>query len=153
MKKLFTLLAMAIIAISASAQISTSNFPESPSSYSAKQSALAIAPTSACNKGVEPFTSFLKKWNTNATFRKERVMGLSDDWNSAEENKQNILNGLNYLTDYKVLPVAAKPGKYGTFRTFFGVTANTVGYSKEGVMIHFQRVDGKWYVTFLGLAG
>lgn len=153
MKKLLLFFVMTVVAIAAHAQIPTSQFPDAPSKYLAKQSALAIAPTSECNKGNEPFTTFLKKWNTSSSFRQERVMGLSDDWNTADENKSQILSGMQYLKEYKALPVASKPGKWGVFRSFFGVTANTVGYCKDGVVIHFQRVDGKWYVTFLGLAG
>lgn len=146
-------MALMVFAISAFAQIPTSQFPENPDKYLAKQSALATAPTSACNKGEEPFTSFLKKWNADASFRNDRVMGLADDWNTADESKDNILRALKLLATYKGLPVAAKPGKWGVFRTFYGVTANTVGYCKDGVIINFQRVNGKWYVTFLGLAG
>lgn len=119
-------------------------------SYLAKQSNLVTAATSSCNQGKEPFITFLKKWNTSSEFRKERIKTVSTEFMSADDSREMILNSLKFLADYKVLPVAANAAKK---RTFYAVDANHVGFHQAGCMIQFQRIDGKWYVISLGLAG
>ncbi len=47
--------------------------PAQPTAYSAKQTALATNPASACNKGGESFISFIKQFKASPKFRKART--------------------------------------------------------------------------------
>ncbi len=149
MKKLFLAIAIVVTtALAASAQNKEHFYDKGfPERYLATQSKLATSPTSPCNKGEEPFITFLKKWNTDAAFRKERVK--TDEIN-APYDKEKILNQMPYIKQYKALPVAANAR---TGSTFFAVAADYVGFHFSSGYIFFQRIDGKWYVIDLGLAG
>lgn len=156
-KNLLLLTAVLFISIAAFAQNlqTIDDVPwNAPWKYLPKQSALAMSPTAACNQGEEPFKDFIRKWNASEALRKERVY--------AEEGDIDIYRyQLDGLEVYGVLPVAAGKsvfvktggGKMRTYRSFYNVTANTVGFCQEGCNLNFARIDGKWYLVFIGLAG
>lgn len=152
MKKVFLAIAIVVTtALAASAQNYKHFDGDLPGRYLATQSKLATSPTSPCNKGEEPFITFLKKWNTDAAFRKERVKTADNQpFFDAADKKEMILNQMPYLKQYKALPVAANAR---TGSTFYAVAADYVGFTFMGGYICFQRIDGKWYVIDLGLAG
>lgn len=140
-------------------------------SYQPQSCNLVLSQSAACNKGDEPFSSFIKKWETDESFRKSRLTcsGNTPEFlgDTDEERKENMLGQLAYVEDYiggyPVRP-AKKHRAYGCtrFATYFAVTADTVGFHYESecgeeggstAILGFERINGKWYLSCLALAG
>lgn len=151
------------ILCAANAQTWIENAPEME--YLAAQCKLVTSPTSACNKGTEPFRAFIKKFKSSHTFRMSRLKKTSQSIPADIDLLKSSLEALDFMcTDNDFdFPVGKKPGFIGTW---YGVTANQVCYRAESfpvsdeeewggstTMCCFQRIGGKWYVTGIALAG
>lgn len=164
------LLAAAIIGTSVSAAADSIFFEKAPQSYQPKNSAAAVAPGSACNQGSEPFTTFLKSWNKSAAFRAERLRltaNTPEYFGSDADRMQYLRDQVKVMTDgYVTLPLKAhrKVRRNGgvIWASYFAVGANHVGFAEYsdygdsgggGAILGFERIDGKWYLTCLMLAG
>jgi len=129
-----------------------------------------VSDESPCNSGPEKFISFLADWNTNPEFRKERLKvtaytpGMPGD--TPEEQLEDMTKSLEFLQYYVPIPLRAhktvKADGCETLATFFAVSADTVGFvntiecGDEGGSagtLGFVRVDGKWYLSCIALAG
>ncbi len=149
MKKTILAFVMAIVmSVSASAQSWSENLPQS---YLSAQCKLVVSPTSECNKGEEPFSKFLAKFNTSKKFRQERVRITSNTLEFQNEGPM-LGNYVNALPDYNAIPLKAVNRRTG-FKTWFNVSADMVCYYFPGGYICFERVDGLWYVVAVNLAG
>ncbi len=121
------------------------------------------ATTLSCNKGTEPFSTFLKKFETSATFRCSRIaskakfvspnstitgtkaiedfkMCLSDNYFSldtwyTEDDEGYSMAGFGVITADKVV---------------YCIETDSVCYSKKEYV--FQRINGKWYITKIYLS-
>jgi len=144
-------------------------FGDDITKYLPKQTAIARDPASPCNQGEEPFSVFIKKFNTDPVFRAERTKA---DWCSPmydienpQQAQEYLESSAKYLKDYGALPVAPMALKRrngeSTFKTFFTIGENRVGYyvSSEGegggssARIGFKRKKDKWYLVYIQLAG
>lgn len=149
MKRILNLLALMLVMLPALA-LEKADFGSIPEKYLPRQCALVASPTSACNQGDEPFSTFIAKWNKSKKFREERIYAFDDF------ERESIGYQFPAINIYGLLPMAPKKG-VRKYKTYFSVTANTVGfysYSIDGAgWIQFQRIDGKWYVVGLAVAG
>ncbi len=122
------------------------------------------------NTGKEPFKTFLRKFNTNKTFRAKRVKWST--LSTYEERMKNIrvsLYGFNKLV-LQALPMcqllplkgqaiySAKKKEHDVVGQWVFPTANKIIYSgwndrkvdefdTNGIMLLFERIDGLWYCT------
>jgi len=146
-------------------------FYDTPSGYQTKSCALVASATSACNQGTEPFSVFIKKWNTSAQFRENRVKVTANTpeyiGDTPSERKQALINRLEFLESY-IGGFPLKPHKLRksngcrSYATYYTVTADRVAFrnSEEcdefggsAGMVGFERIEGKWYLTYIELAG
>lgn len=141
-----------------------------PMKYLPKQTAIVKNPASPCNTGEEPFSVFIKKFNTDAAFRAERtkVHWTSVFYDDSTERAQEHLKSFSkteVLTEYSALPVAPQPltRKRGVtmFKTYFVVGKDRVGFYVtsegsefgSGATLGFIRDNGKWYLTYVQICG
>lgn len=131
-----------------------------PHRYLPKATQLIISPTSACNQNGEAFKDFIPKFRNDATFRLSRVKFDS------EENLEWAYNTLGYwTTGYQLFKAVQRKQRCDkSFGTWYNVSANEIYFQYEDVLpcdedggsemrARFQRIDGKWYLTGLMLAG
>lgn len=139
--------------------------------YSPADCEAVTSATSACNAGDETFCAFLGRWNSDAGFRRERlrVTANTPDFlgDTPAERLKAMTESLDYFDGYVPVPLAHHPSarqeeECESMATFFGVAADTVGYintiecGEEGGsagILGFERIDGKWYLTCIALAG
>lgn len=123
--------------------------------YSPKSCALIKNPGAACNKGKEPFSSFIKRFTASKTFRNTRIKVTPLSYSSSEkELKQNLEN-----IEPVAFPIGRKKGELGTF---YNVSADMVCYRFEefpdeidpesecggfSLSYCFQRIGGLWFLT------
>lgn len=128
-----------------------------PETYTSTGNKEVATPTSECNRGAEPFSVFLKKWNSSASFRKQRAMVTDVTIANIphQEDKETLLNYIESLSLYtSVIPLRTYKRNVDTWACWFHVTANTVGYytTQAGYLL-FERVADKWYCVGCNLAG
>lgn len=115
------------------------------------------ATTLSCNKGAEPFSTFLKKFKSSATFRYSRVAstaksaGPNGAFSGAQvvkEIKETLSENPTYETYYE------EDGEDFRMAKFAVITANKVVYHTEidsmcysSSDVVFTRINGKWYLT------
>ncbi len=134
--------------------------PAYPTAYSAKQTALATNPASACNKGGESFISFIKQFKASPKFRKARTRIGGYEYSMEGEYAGYI------IADFKGKTGKRRSGGEAWFGTYFNVSANSVWYYEQSeptsddaewgggmIMFGFERIAGKWYVVFVQAAG
>lgn len=152
MKKLL-LISLLFISIFAFADSKEWEFPER---YSTKGNVLVATPGKGCNSGEESFQSFLKKWNTSASFRKERtkVSEVTEANVPFQTDPEVLLNFVSNLPAYNILPLKAAKRNSDNWQCWFNVTDNTVGYfTTLGCYLFFERIDNKWFCVVCNLAG
>ena len=133
--------------------------PAQPTAYSAKQTALATNPASACNKGGESFISFIKQFKASPKFRKARTRIGGYEYSLEGEFAGYI------IADLKIKTGKGRIDGETWFGTYYNVTANSVWYCIHYepapdadfgggmTMLGFERIAGKWYVVFVQAAG
>lgn len=115
------------------------------------------ATTLSCNKGTEPFSTFLKKFKSSASFRYSRVAstfksagpnGAISGAQAVKEIKSTLSENPTYETYYQ------EEGEDVYMAKFAVITANKVVYHSEtDAMCYcfddtvFTRINGKWYLT------
>lgn len=123
--------------------------------YDARACREAMSPSSACNKGSEPFSVFLKKFNKSKIFRRSRLRV-----DPSEENSR--MSGLRMLCmPYPVgsyFPIIKPLNTKFDVATFHNVTKDRVEYRRSEKSPYgdggsttyaiFKRIDGKWYCVF-----
>lgn len=153
MKNLIALLILLLPSIVAHAQNSFT-LPDLPDKYDEKACAAVIDPKSGCNTGSEPFSAFLKKFNSSVKFRATRMKCAG------------------YVQDYLLTPelpgrklplfAASRPIKknYYTLFTWAFVESDSIWFTggymppfdDDGTGLscgyHFTRTDGKWYLVY-----
>jgi hypothetical protein len=116
------------------------------------------ATTLSCNKGAEPFSTFLNKFKTSETFRYSRIAstaklvdpnGTKTGTQAVKEIKSFFSGEVSFETYYNEF----EDGEY-SMATFGVITADKVVYYSEiDSMCYsldevvFTRINGKWYVT------
>lgn len=175
MKKFFrTALTSVAIALCLSASAESIFTCSEITGYKPRSCSLVNAKTSACNQGAEPFSVFIQKWNSDAEFRKARIAYSANTpdflGDTEKECIDNMMNQLSFAESYVGgFPIkAAKKhrDRYGcsAYATYFAVTADTVGFRYEYMcegedgggsagILGFERINGKWQMTCLALAG
>jgi hypothetical protein len=115
------------------------------------------ATTLSCNKGTEPFSTFLKKFKTSATFRYSRIASTAK-WvgpNGANTGKQAVDDIKDYLSENGGFDTYYNEDDEGySMAKFAVITADKVVYRTEiDSMCYslteyvFVRTNGKWYLT------
>ena len=159
MKKFFLLLVMALGAIGMQAQYAW--MENAPEKYLPAMTDKVISRASACNQGEEAFMDFIPKFRTDAKLRGERIKLDPED----EMGKLTLDNFENWNIIKAGKGVNKREGlKY--YGTWFNVSENMVcfRYSDEptdpnaewggsGALFCFQRIEGKWYLTSVMMAG
>ena len=173
MKKFFvSLILMAGIATGAAR--AENPFFQDVFDYQSKSCQAVTSATSACNKGAESFSSFIKRWNSSKTFRKTRVAVTANTHSfsgatTKSAKKKEILEYLDMASG--MLPLKVYKSRISNdckeYATWFGVTANRVGwkfsedcsidpesdFGGSDAVFGFERIGGKWYLTCILLAG
>lgn len=160
MKQITLLLLSLITALAASA---ADIFADScPEKYLPGQTAIINDPQSACNQGDEPFSEFMKRWNTDADFRNSRLKATWASPMADDLSEEEVLEMLRLYADnldvYNAIPMAAKnSGRRGVFKTFYAVGADRVGFYVSGTegsaRVGFMRKDGIWHCVYIMMAG
>lgn len=115
---------------------------------------LVTSPNAACNRGEEPFSKFLEKFNSSVLFRASRLR-------KAPEENDNQYDMLQTLCSPKEIgkrpePIIESGDTQYTVSSFWDVRADSVLYTTilkpdgdcDGGLITtawFRRIDGKWY--------
>lgn len=119
--------------------------------------------TSQCNTGTEPFSQFLLKFKTDRAFRHSRI-NVAEEYGNPEWMAENS-NMIKEWTDSFKFPVYQRKTKCNkSYATWYGVEKDIVYYVENEVrpcadecgstvLIIFRRIDGKWYLTNMMLAG
>lgn len=84
-----------------------------PENYSRKACTLIKNPSAGCNKGKEAFSTFMKHFTTDKTFRKTRLK---------DSTHQLGIDMIDYLESYRFFTGHEK----GRMGTFYNVSANMV---------------------------
>lgn len=161
MKKLFVFLFVAFCALGLSAQ-DYSWIEKAPGKYNSATTQVIITRTSPCNQGQEAFMDFIPRFRTDKAFRKSRGMFTPDD-----EMAQTIFDNFDNWSIIKAGKGVNKKEGYRYYGTWFSVSENMVCFQREelpaspdqdlwggsGSYFRFQRVNGKWYLTGIVMAG
>lgn len=148
MKRILFLLVTLFLTLAASAQKWMDSVPET---YQTKDCQEVASASSACNQGEEPFSAFLRKFNMSPRYRESRIKFTDNTLEFLREDNM-FATMLSHLKDYGVLPLRAVKSK-SRLATWHNVSENMVCYYGPGVLLCFERIDGKWYVTGVNLAG
>lgn len=160
MKKIITLLLMAAVAIIATAQSNGMEvFANVPDGYQPAMNKKIISRKTPCNQGPEAFMDFIPKFRKNATFRKSRIAIPAEDeignssaaffgaWEIIKAEK-GIENGAQFFgTWYDV-----RPDSVCFHFEEWNIDPETDWGGSSG-FFRFQRIDGKWYLTGIMVAG
>lgn len=146
-----------------------------PATYSDTRSYLDLPSDAPCNQGDEPFSTFLKKFNSSKEFRENRI---SDSPIALYEIRKKGLLTFNYRFHEMVLNAMEKCKLYPVKghahvgpNPDTGVTYDDIGYwcaptadkiiysgwnlrvpgldefDSNAVILMFERLDGKWQLT------
>lgn len=163
MKKIVLALVCALVSFSSYSQ---EWFDSIPTRYLPDAVGYVQDPASPVNQGDEPFSEFIKKWNHgNFKLRKERIKATANTYMAEQANRTpeevmwRTMSNINQIT---VIPRGEFwVGKKAGYATYFVPSENFVGYLvtririqppgfgavPQGLVITFERIDGKWYVT------
>lgn len=147
------ILIIASLTLFALSAFSQGEWPYMKDSYDKQACAAVYSPTSACNKGAEPFSKFITKFCKSRDFRKSRI--------TAEEYIVEVFTNPDYTKSSSSMFSVCRPTKKNGYwlRTWQHVSANSVWYvagymppfqdDDTGITAtyHFVRKDGKWYLT------
>lgn len=148
-----------------------------PAGYVPGKSFKNFPANAPCNKGGESFNSFLNKFNIDKKFRQERCnaftatshwemkkFGLPSDYYFIEFNKM-VVNALSECGLLPLMGLTLSCGKYDNGEKIYDIAGlwyypsserviyngwNVRGldeYASNGIILLFERVDGKWYCT------
>ncbi|MCH5318773.1 MAG: hypothetical protein J1E38_03580 [Paramuribaculum sp.] len=162
-KKALVFVVLLAGALSVSAQTDLSWMENAPDKYLPKNTQIVISPESPCNQNGEAFKDFIPKFRTDKAFRDSRVKFDADD----EMGKMSfkMLADYNDGKGYQLLKAVQKKLRCDkSFGTWYNVSENEVCFRYEDVLpcndwgggsvtARFQRIDGKWYLTGVMLAG
>lgn len=151
---------MATVAVATMAQNSdTEWYSNVPEGYLPGMTKEIISRESPCNQGEEAFMDFIPKFRKNATFRKSRIaihaedeMGASvaqayDSWGIVKA-KRGTENGVRFFgTWYNVRPDSV------CFHYEEWPTDPDSPWGGSAAFFRFQRINGKWYLTGIMVAG
>lgn len=155
--KILALLLMMALPLMVKAQ-DFSWMDNAPGKYLPKATQEIVNRESPCNQGEEAFMDFIPKFRTDKAFRNSRAKFAEDD----EMGKMSLemLGDWNNGNGYALLKAKNTKRMYCTW---YNVSANEVclkmeefGYGEWGgssMFARFQRIDGKWYMTGLMMAG
>jgi hypothetical protein len=112
--------------------------------------------TLPCNKGAEPFSTFIKKFKTSASFRNSRIASTAQncapDLVETGETALSIIKSNVEYTDFNSYYTKNEDGY--SLGKFAVISADKVVYHTEIDMMCystsdyvFNRIDGKWYLT------
>ena len=151
--KSFLVVLLMAVAFSSVAQEFDYSFV-SNAKYDAKANKMVKDVKSSCNQGSEPFYKFIKKFESNKSFRKSRFKAGYDEWFDNIEFE---------FTTYKLKREWNPVTKcyIETITSFYNVSKNVVCYfgnsedCEDGgsSFYRFKRINGKWYlvdVEFIG---
>lgn len=158
MKKAFLFLFMVFCAISINAQ--DLDFMENaPDGYLPSNTKIITSRTSPCNQGEEAFMDFIPKFRTDKAFRNTRIR--------IDENDEIAKSSVEWFDNWQI--IKAGKGRTATEKywgTWYNVSKDAVcfAYTNEptdpnaewggsGAYFSFRRIDGKWYLTGIALAG
>lgn len=128
-----------------------------PIRYESAAVGYVLNPDAPCNKNGESFIDFRKEWNKgNYDFRKERLK-ITDNTTlpefSARDPKDMLWHALSLIQRITLVPRGeSHVGRNRGFSTYFAPSENFVGYcttfhTRYGLVLIFERIDGKWYLT------
>lgn len=133
-----------------------------PDKYLPKMTQIIISSASPCNQGGEAFKDFIPRFRKDKAFRNSRIkynedtfMGLSPEMLTEMDNSFALLKASN-----------VKKRCYKSYGTWYDVSADEVSFRFDEYPLcddsdwggsnmgaHFQRIDGKWYLTGFFMAG
>lgn len=138
-----------------------------PTSYNSAQSDKALSATSPCNTDGEAFSEFFARFKKDRGFRHKRAMfdiELFKQNGFPPSQAKEAKTSLGFFGDYGQLKV----GPFNTdckteYGTFYDVTADEVKYIwrvdnrctdyESGCYVTFRRIERKWYIVYLVMAG
>lgn len=115
-----------------------------------------------CNKGSEPFSTFLDKFNNDASFRASRCASSEYTYYFTDKSMlEFILNDISDAGGFPIKGYSKKVGydkeyKYDIYEWGFWcyIDSDSIVYStiynadkNYGFLSLFQRIDDKWYCT------
>lgn len=159
MKKKFILGFMAALMSLACYALDFSWMENAPEKYLPATTTVIVTRTSPCNQGDEAFMDFIPKFRKDKAFRNSRLKFAADD----EMGPQ-----MAQMFDNWSLVKAGKGVSDGCkyYATWYNVSADEVCFKYEdwpadpnadwggsGIYARFRRIDGKWYLIGLQIAG
>ncbi len=132
-----------------------------PEKYLPAMTKQVISRESPVNQGEEAFMDFIPKFRTNKAFRNSRIKYDGTD----EDQKEMFTNMVNWFENWSIIKGARKNTRcdksWGSwniisadeicFRYMDDLPCDEFGGGS--VDARFQRIDGKWYLTNLSIAG
>lgn len=134
---------------------------KAPGKYLPATTRTIITSTSACNQGSEAFMNFIPKFRTDKKFRNSRIRLAADDEMGA--------SSVEFFENWQIIKAGKGVNRregYRYFGTWYSVTADNVCFEYQdyptdpnaewggsSAQFRFQRIDGKWYLTGIMLAG
>ncbi|MDE6553172.1 MAG: hypothetical protein K2K98_09490 [Muribaculaceae bacterium] len=126
-----------------------------PGKYLPAMTKIIISADSPCNIDGEAFKDFIPRFRKDKAFRDSRLKLSSEMENTSME----------WFDNFAILKASSKNTRCDkSFGTWFNVSADEVCFQYNDVILcngdgggsvnaRFQRIDGKWYLTGLMIAG
>lgn len=151
---------MTVVAVMAMAQSNNMEWcSDVPEGYLPAMTKKIISRETPCNQGEEAFMDFIPKFRKDEVFRKSRIAIPKEDEIGS--------SSAEYFGGWEI--IKAKKGKttgVQFFGTWYDVKPDNVCFHYEecptdpnaewggsSAFFRFQRIDGKWYLTGIMLAG
>lgn len=159
LRKVFLSLSLVSIVFFSFAQ-SQSWIDSAPAKYLPKASKEIKSPDSACNQGYESFKDFLHNFIKSKDFRISRSKFENPEQGETDLEILEEWNDGFYI--FKAFQNKKRCDK--SYGTWYNVSENEVCFKYEDVLpcedaggsmmiARFQRINGKWFITNLFLAG
>lgn len=161
MKKLITLLLMFVGVFAMNAQDDSDWYCNAPEKYQPANTTIIVTRTSPCNQGEEAFMDFIPKFRTDKAFRNQRIRMAADD-----EMGKMIAKGFDNWSCVKAGKKVNRQEGWKSVGTWYDVSADQVCFRSDEyptdpnaewggstAMFRFQRINGKWYLTGIQVAG
>lgn len=161
MKKLLSVLLLGASALCMTAQVDNEWTFNAPEKYQPATTQVIVIRTSPCNQGEEAFMDFIPKFRKEKVFRDRRIKLSADD-----EYGRMCAGNFDNWSIVKAGKGVNKRDGYGYFGTWYNVSADNVCFiyndwptdpdspwGGSGAYFRFQRIDGKWFLTGIQLAG
>ena len=160
LKRIFAVVALATAVLIANAD-DLDWMEKCPDKYLPAMTKQIISRESSVNQGEEAFMDFIPKFRTNKAFRNSRIKYTGTD----EDQKEMFTNSVKLFENWSIIKGARKNTRcdksWGSWNV---VSADEICFSYNddlpcdewgggGVVARFQRIDGKWYLTGLMIAG